>query len=226
MSGLLWQLAKLSRLRFFYLVSRGEARRITALYVLVASFVSLSTLGAVAYFLNWPLIFPVLGPTAFLIFYSPARAMAWPRNCILGHLSALLCGLAAHLLLLWLFPEKLNAAQFNLTETIFASGAMALSALIMVFFHVLHPPAASTAMLAATGYFDSPARVLGLSLALILLSLEGIILHRLAGIIYPLWKDRSLTEDPPIRTKLGTVGETASDDPYARLAHRLTTRRD
>ena len=81
-------------------------------------------------------------------------------------------------------------------------------------------------MLAATGYFDTPGKVLGLALALFLLSLEGIILHRLAGIIYPLWRDKGLAEEPPIKTKLGEVGEAASDEPYARLAHRLTTRRD
>ena len=226
MTKLLWEIAKIFRLRFFYLVSKGEARKLTALYVLVASFVSLSTLGAVAYFFNWPLIYPALGPTAFLIFYAPARSMSWPRNCVLGHLAALCCGLSLYFLALRFFPEKFLGEAFTLFETVIASGAMALSALLMVILDILHPPAASTAMLAATGYFDTPPKILGLALALALLSLEGAILHRMAGVIYPWWRIKGELEDPPIRTKLGEVGEGRENDPYARLAHRLTTRRD
>ena len=225
MPGFLWQLAKVARLRFFYLVSRGKTQQLTALYVLITSFISLSTLGAVAYFLKWPLLFPVLGPTAFLIFYSPARSISWPRNCILGHLSALLCGLIALLGLSYLFPQALSHQGLPLIQALFASGAMALTALVMVSFHILHPPAASTAMLAATGYFDSWEKILGLLLALLLLSGEGVVLHRLAGIIYPLWKEKEKKEEPPIRTKLGELEGTTSNDPFARLAHWLTTRR-
>ncbi|WP_297056522.1 HPP family protein [Thermosulfurimonas sp.] len=225
MPGFLWQLAKLSRLRFFYLATRGKTQRLTALYVLIASFVSLSTLGAVAYFLKWSLLFPVLGPTAFLIFYSPARSMSWPRNCILGHLSALICGLAAYLILARFFPQALSHRGLPLLQALFASGAMALAALVMVSFRILHPPAASTAMLAATGYFDSLERMAGLILALFLLSAEGVLLHRLAGIVYPWWREKGGGEEPPIRTKLGDLGESTSTDPMARLAHQLTTRR-
>ncbi|WP_168719022.1 HPP family protein [Thermosulfurimonas marina] len=226
MSRLSWEIAKLFRWRFFYQATRWDVRKLTALYVLSGSFLSLSTLGFAAYFLNWPLIFPALGPTAFLIFYSPARSISWPRNSLLGHLLALACGLGAYFLLVWLFPEALKAESFTLTEIFLVCGAVALTGLLLVLFNLQHPPAAATAMLAAAGYFSSPENILGFLLALILLLLEGLFLHRLSGVVYPLWTIPGEKEEPPIRTKLGEVGEGGHlSDPYARLAHRLTTRR-
>ena len=226
MSEFLWRIARVARLRFFYQAARGRTSVVTALYVLVAGFISLSTLGVAAYVLDWPLIFPVLGPTAFLIFYSPARTMAWPRNCLLGHLTALLCGVLIHLILVYFFPGALFGGKLTLVEVIGASAAMALSALIMVFARILHPPAASTAMMAATGYFTSVDRVLGLALSLVVLSLEGVLLHRIAGVEYPWWREPNEEEDLPIRTKLGELTPPPAEDPYRRMAHRLATRRD
>ncbi|HIE32460.1 MAG TPA: HPP family protein [Thermodesulfobacteriaceae bacterium] len=230
MSDFWWELSKLFRIRFFYLATKGHIKKLTALYVLITGFLSLAVLGAVSYFFSWPLVFPSLGPTAFLIFYAPAKAMSWPRNCVLGHLIAMVCGWLTYLLFLWLFPEKAIhtqfGAQFGLAKTLFVSGAMAITALLMVLFEVLHPPAASTAMLAAGGYFENYMDVLGFILALFLLLIEGIVLHRLAGIIYPLWKIKGQREEPAIRTKIGEVGKVSSDDPYATLAHHLVTKRE
>ncbi|RUM88544.1 MAG: hypothetical protein DSZ24_03355 [Thermodesulfatator sp.] len=227
MGRLLWEIAKLGRWRFFYQATRRDVRKLTAFYVLLGSFLSLSTLGLAAYFLNWPLIFPALGPTAFLIFYSPARSMSWPRNCFMGHLLALACGIGTYLLLLEYCPEVLANKAFTLTEILFVCGAVALTGLLLVLFHLQHPPAAATAMLATAGYFSSTKTILGFVLALLLLPLEGYLFHRASGVIYPLWTIPEEKEEPPIRTKLGEVGEGAHlSDPYARLAHRLTTRRD
>ncbi len=227
MKDVLWEISKLFRLRFFYLATRTSVKRLTALYVLITGFLSLSLLGSVAYFLNWPLVFPSLGPTAFLIFYAPARPMSWPRNAILGHLSALAWGLIAHFLMLRFFPQEATNPVFDLIKTLSVSGAMAVTALCMVFFDLLHPPAASTAMLAAAGYLRTLPEALGFILALFLLTAVGYLFHRMAGIVYPLWRGSTRTEDLPIRTKIGEVGEASTEeDPYARLAHRLTTRRD
>lgn len=227
MSDLLWHLSKLFRLRFFYLATKGKVKPLSALYVLIASFLSLTVLGAVAVFFAWPLVFPSLGPTAFLVFYAPARAMSWPRNCVLGHLLAMACGFAFYFLLVWFFPEKALSPHFGLSKALLVSLAVGLTGLIMVLTDILHPPAASTAMLAAAGYFQEPLQVLGFILGLFLIVAEGVVIHRLAGIIYPWWRGEKSAEQPFIKTKIGEVGEEPpSDDPYARLAHRITTRRD
>jgi CBS domain-containing membrane protein len=39
-----------------------------------------------------PLVFPSLGPTAFMLFYQPTSAAACPRNAIAGHLIGILAG--------------------------------------------------------------------------------------------------------------------------------------
>jgi hypothetical protein len=43
-----------------------------------------------------PFVFPSLGPTAYLFFFSPQAESASPRNAVLGHLIGLLCGFAAY----------------------------------------------------------------------------------------------------------------------------------
>ncbi|OAQ21488.1 HPP family protein [Thermosulfurimonas dismutans] len=227
MRDFLWEISKIFRLRFFYLVTRGHIKRLTAIYVLITSFLSLMILGGIAFFLSWPLIFPSLGPTAFLIFYAPARAMSWPRNCLLGHLTGMLCGFLIYFIFYCFSPEEAVQSEFGLTKTLFVSGAVGITALAMVLADILHPPAASTAMLSAGGYFKDPIEVLGFVLALVFIVMEGIVIHRLSGIIYPLWKGEKSEEQPFIRTKIGEVGEAPpSDDPYTNLAHRLVNRRE
>ena len=223
----LWELSKVFRLRFFYVATRGNIKRLIAVYVFVTSFLGLSVLGGITLLFYWPLLFPSLGPTTFLIFYAPARAMSWPRNCIMGHLSGMVCGFLAFLVLYCFFPEKAMKTEFDLIKILFISGAVGLTALIMVLADILHPPAASTAMIAAAGYFKHPTEVLGFIMALLLLVFEGIIFHRLSGIVYPWWSGDKKEQPPPIRTKIGEVGEiSVPKDPYAELAHRLTTRRE
>ncbi len=226
MKDYLWEISKLFRLRFFYLATKTSAKRITAFYVLLTGFLSLSVIGAVAYLLNWPLLFPSLAPTAFLIFYAPARPMSWPKNALLGHLIALVTGFLFFLILKELFPKEVVASELDITKTVLVSAAVAVSALLMVCLDILHPPAASTAMFAAAGYFENPAEVVGFLVALAILVAEGIVFHKVAGIVYPVWKDEASSEGAPVKTKLGELSETPADqDPYAKLAHKITTRR-
>jgi hypothetical protein len=42
-----------------------------------------------------PLVFPSLGPTAFLLYFMPLQPTASPRNTIFGHAIGIGCGYAA-----------------------------------------------------------------------------------------------------------------------------------
>ena len=41
-------------------------------------------------------MFPSLGPTAYLFFFTPLAESASPRNAVLGHAIGLLCGFVAY----------------------------------------------------------------------------------------------------------------------------------
>ena len=66
-----------------------------ALYVFVNSFLTIGALALLALVSRNPFVFPSLGPTAYLLFFSPLSKASSPRNTILGHAIGLICGYAA-----------------------------------------------------------------------------------------------------------------------------------
>ena len=84
-----------------------------------------------------------------------------------------------------------------LVKVAFAGGAAAVSlgltALLMVWFGVPHPPAGATTLIISLGILTTLTDFVVLLLGVALLVLQGIAINRLAGIDYPLWA-RSLTE--------------------------------
>ncbi len=227
---LLWQLAKLSRLRFWYLAAHGDTRLVSSLFVLLACAVSMVILGTAAYLTSWAMIFPSLGPTIFLMFYAPASPMAAPRNAVLGHLSAALIGVAAFWAYRWLVARGVVAGAVPGSVTPGSIGASALAlgltAMFMTWTGLLHPPAASTTMIASMGLMYSWSNISVLILSVALISLQAWAMHRLNGIKFPLWAPSRRESGPRIETKLGEISpSTCRCDEMEELAHRLITRR-
>ena len=86
------------RLRLTHLLERFPERPLWALFVFVNGFVSIAILAAVGMASHTPFVFPSLGPTAFLFFFTPLSPTASPRHTIYGHGIGILCGYFA----LWL----------------------------------------------------------------------------------------------------------------------------
>ena len=231
---ILWQLGKGARLQFWYLTTRKDVRALSAIFVLISSTISMVVMGTAAYFTSWTLIFPSLGPTTFLIFYAPSRPMSSPRNCVIGHLLGALIGTAFFFLLIWIYPDAITTKGLSIPAIITVAISMGITGMIMTLTDLLHPPAASTAMIAAMGihatqWYDLPT----LLLALGLLILQAIVMHRLAGIEYPLWAPKDTQESPCIRTKLGDINTQHIHSPdmatdinefYSQMAKKITSR--
>ena len=66
-----------------------------AVYVGINGFITIGLLGLLALLTGSPFVFPSLGPTAYLFFFSPLAEASSPRNTILGHAIGLICGYAA-----------------------------------------------------------------------------------------------------------------------------------
>lgn len=180
-----------TRFRVPALVERHSSTSVMGAFALVNGVISIGIMSAAAVLTGQPLIFPSLGPTAFLLFYTPTAPAASPRNTICGHA----IGAGAGYLALVVFGLT-DAAPALATEVTWARvGAAAMSlgltSGLMVWCRVPHPPAGATTLIVSLGILREPDQLAVLMLAVVLLVLQGYVINHLAGIDYPTWSPRS-----------------------------------
>lgn len=163
-------------------------RLVWAIYVFVNSFISIALLALLAVVTRVPLIFPSLGPTAYLLFFSPRSETSTPRNSLIGHAIGLICGYAAYRLMG--MPTAITApnAGFNWSRIIAAALSLAATGALMILFNASHPPAGATTLIVSLGIITKPTDLVIIEAAVVLLILQAFYLNRLAGVPYPRWK--------------------------------------
>jgi CBS domain-containing membrane protein len=181
----------MERLRLSWLLAHLPPTFVWAAYVALNSFVTIALLTLLALLSRSPFVFPSLGPTAYLFFFSPQAESASPRNAVLGHLIGLLCGFAAYRITgMHAFPQGFGGEVY--WPRILASAlALALTGAIMVLLHVNHPPAGATTMIVSLGILAKPEYLVIIEIAVILLAAQAFIINRLAGLQYPTWRNHS-----------------------------------
>ena len=178
------------RLSIPALTKRHSSVGIMGLFALVNGVVSIAIMAGAAAITGQPLIFPSLGPTAFLLFYTPTAPAACPRNTIIGHA----IGVGAGYLSLVVFG--LTSAGPALAEGVTwprvgaAALSLGLTSGVMVWARVPHPPAGATTLIVSLGIITTPPQLAVLMLAVVLLVLQGYVINHLAGIDYPRWSAR------------------------------------
>jgi CBS-domain-containing membrane protein len=60
----------------------------------------------------------------------------------------------------------------------------------MALFRVSHPPAGATTLIVSLGIISQPRELVIIEIAVILLTAQALAINRLAGIPYPLWRNR------------------------------------
>jgi hypothetical protein len=128
--------------------------------------------GLVAWVAGFPLIFPSLGPTAYLLAVRPEARTCRPRRVVGGHVIGVVAGLVAVFLFDPSVPivgslEPGSAAAFRLA----ASGVLAtlLTTGGMVATGLTHAPACATTLIVSLGLLRSPGEVAGIVAAVGLL---------------------------------------------------------
>jgi CBS-domain-containing membrane protein len=180
-------LALAKQLRLDWLLRHFPPRLVRAIYVFVNGFVTIGLLALLALLTDNPFVFPSLGPTAYLLFFSPLAEASSPRNTILGHAIGLVCGYLA-----FVFTGAGNV-PFGIHPGIFwpriLAAALSLSATgaIMVLSRVNHPPAGATTLIVSLGIIDKPGELVIIEIAVFLLAAQALLINRLAGLPYPLW---------------------------------------
>lgn len=177
------------RLRLPALERRHDSAAVLGLFSLINGAVSIALMAAAAALTGQPFLFPSLGATAFLLFYTPFSASASPRNTIVGHLIAVLAGYAA---LAATGLVQAGPAGDDVTAARVLAAALAFGATsgAMAFFRVPHPPAGATTLMISLGILVQPVHAAVLMLAVILLVGQGLAINRFAGIDYPLWSPK------------------------------------
>jgi hypothetical protein len=81
-----------ARLRLTRLLGRFPERPVWAAFMFINGFFTIAMLAGLAMASRTPFVFPSLGPTAFLFFFTPTLPTASPRNTLLGHAIGIACG--------------------------------------------------------------------------------------------------------------------------------------
>ena len=181
-------LSLLQRLRLDWLLRHFPPRLVRSLYVFVNGFLTIGILALLALVTGNPFVFPSLGPTAYLLFFSPLAKASSPRNTILGHAIGLICGYGAFVLTgagsipfgghPGIFWPRILAAALSLSAT----GAF------MALLDVSHPPAGATTLIVSLGIIARPRELVVIEVAVFLLVAQALLINRLAGLPYPFWK--------------------------------------
>jgi CBS domain-containing membrane protein len=183
----------IERLRLGWLLAHLPAQFVWAAYVALNSFVTIALLTALALLTQSPFVFPSLGPTAYLFFFTPLAESASPRNAVLGHAIGLLCGFFAYTVTgMHPFPQGFSGEVY--WPRILASAlALALTGAIMVLLRVNHPPAGATTMIVSLGILAKVGYLPVIEIAVVLLAAQAFAINRLAGLPYPVWRSKSST---------------------------------
>ncbi len=161
--------------------------RMWALFMFINGFISIGILCGLSMVFQTPFIFPSLGATAFLMFFTPTVPAASPRNSLCGHAIGIVCGYGA----LWLTGLQ-DAGPATITQVVWArilAAALSLAATgaLMILLNLAHPPAAATTLIVSLGVVTRPSYLLVLEVAVGLLVGQAIIINRLTGVRYPFW---------------------------------------
>ena len=179
------------RLRATLLLSAEEKRHgdrfILGLYVLINGAIAIGSLSALAAITHQAFVFPSLGPTAFILFFSAMSVQAAPRNVFLGHLVGVLAGaLALAIFGLTTAPPDLDLVTWPRAGAL--TLAMCLTGALLIWLGIAHAPATATTLIVAFGLLHTASQLLVLMLGVVLLLVQALVINRLAGVPHPLWK--------------------------------------
>ncbi len=185
MATILFGLAK--RARVPTLVERHDSTFILGLFAFVNGVVAIAIMSVAALVTGAPFIFPSLGPTAFLLFYTPMLPASSPRNSLVGHA----IGAGSGYLALVIFgltnnaPALVEGVAWNRVGA--AALSLGLTSGVMVWARSPHPPAGATTLIVSLGIIRHPSDLAVLMLAVALLVGQAYVINRAAGIAYPRW---------------------------------------
>lgn len=161
-----------------------------ALWAFVACALAIGASGIAAYIFKQPLLFPSLGPTAFLFFESPMSSGASPRNTLIGHFVAVVAGGISLAIFGLLDDPSVLVEGVTLARVGAAALSVALVGAVLLLLRASHPPAGATVLIVSLGLLKTPGEMLALMAGVVILTVVGWLLNRSLGVPVPLWAPR------------------------------------
>ncbi len=177
----------MERLRLAWLLKHLPPRLVWAAYLFINGFMTIALLALLAVATRTPFVFPSLGPTAYLFFFTPLGESSSPRNAVLGHAVGLICGYGAYIATgsHGFGGNALREAYWP--EVLAAALSLAFTGALMVLLRVSHPPAGATTMIVSLGILTKVEYLVVIEVAVILLTVQAFVINRMAGLDYPIW---------------------------------------
>ncbi len=179
-----------ARLSIPSLLASYDERKAISLVAAVNGGTSILILTLLAWLVDLPILFPALGPSAFILFSSPFSPAAAPRSVIMGHFVSIAVGYATWCLVSFAsgHPVSLDTGGWPVLAS--ASLAMAASCVLLICLACPHAPGCATALITALGAANSWVSLLGMMAGVVLLTVQAVLFSRLAGVNVPLWSPR------------------------------------
>src|SRR5579883_627568 len=189
------------RVQLPWLLQRHSRIVVLAVFSFINGCISIGLMSILAVITQSPFIFPSLGPTAFLFFYTPTAPAASPRNTIVGHAIGVLAGYFSLVVTGLTTAGPALSVGVTWPRVIAAALSLGLTAGLMVLLRSPHPPAGATTLIISLGLLTKPLQLLILMVAVVLLTLQAFIINRLSGIPYPLWNPRREPDEEGKKTR-------------------------
>jgi CBS domain-containing membrane protein len=172
------------------LLARFDERKTVSWIAAVNGGLAILIITLTAWLSNSPLVFPALGPSAFILFTAPLSTAAAPRSVILGHFTAM-----ASSFVIWNSVSYLNGAPVSLEASgwpLLSSTSLALAVicLLLVRLSCPHAPACASSMVVAMGGVPNWSDLLCMAFAVVLITVQAVAMNRLAGLPVPTWAPR------------------------------------
>jgi CBS-domain-containing membrane protein len=164
-----------------------EERRVISIATAIHGGAAILVISLLAWLLDLPLLFPALGPSAFILFSSPFSPAAAPRTVVASHFVAIATGFVIWNLVAFLCRQPVSLEIGGWPVLASASLALAITCALLIRLSYPHAPACATALIfalgAAKGWYD----VLGMAGGVVLLAAQAVLFNRLAGVNIPSW---------------------------------------
>lgn len=184
----------LAHMRLDWLLRHFSSRLVWTVYVCVNCFITIGLLALLALITGSPFVFPSLGPTAYLFFFSPVAETSSSRNAIVGHAIGLVCGYAAFAVTTASSPPFAMLPGVHGPRVLAAALSLSATGALMVLLRVSHPPAGATTLIVSLGIISQPRELVIIEIAVFLLTAQALAINRLAGLPYPLWNYKQPAE--------------------------------
>lgn len=186
---------RLGRFSIPVLLSRFDEKKVISVTTAINGGLAILAIGVFAWLTKLPLIFPALGPSAFILFSRPLSDAAAPRNVIMGHLICMAVGYGVWQLMGVLSGEPVAIENMGLPLFCGAALTLAICAFLLVLLDWPHPPACASALVIVLGAVTAPRDIALMAVVVVWLTYQAVITNKLFGMRVPSWSPRK--EDMP-----------------------------